>query len=82
MDIKVISDIAMSQAVWSILCISLVIYTIKKSDSREEKLMKHLERSNESQEKTTTALVGINENLTKLENRIDNIEKSTLDKRK
>lgn len=77
MDISLISEIASSQFVWCILCIVLVIYTIKKSDSREEKLMKHLERSNDSQEKTTIALVGINENLTKLENRIDNIEKST-----
>lgn len=75
MDIQQISEIATSQAVWAILCIALVIYVMKRSEQRENRLMEHLERSNESQEKTAIALDGINKNLTKLEIRVDNIEK-------
>lgn len=72
------SKIATSQAVWAILCILLVIYVMRRNDKREEQLMNHLKRSNESQEKTAIALDGINRSLTSLENRVDNIEKISL----
>ncbi|MFJ8263308.1 BhlA/UviB family holin-like peptide [Rummeliibacillus sp. NPDC094406] len=75
MDISTISEIASSQTVWAILCIALVIYVMKRSEQRENRLMEHLERSNDSQEKTAIALDGINKNLSKLESRVDNIEK-------
>lgn len=42
---------------------------------REKQLMIHLERSNESQEKSAAALEGINRSLTSLEGRVDRIEK-------
>lgn len=48
-----------------------------ESKQREEKLMDHLERSNESQEQTTTALQSVNVTLRTMEGRIDRIEKIT-----
>ncbi len=75
LDIKVLTDIATSQAVWAIVCIYMIIYVMKQSEKRESKLMNHLERSNESQEKTAIALDGINQSLAKLESRVDKIEK-------
>lgn len=77
MDVKTASEIATSQAVWAILCVLLTIYVMRRSENRENKLMSHLERSNESQEKTAIALEGINRSLTSLESRVDRIEKFT-----
>ncbi len=68
MDVKLLSDVAMSQAVWAVCCIALTLWTMKTSKSREDKLMKHLERSNVSQERTATALQSI-------EGRMDRMEK-------
>lgn len=48
-----------------------------ESKEREKQLMQHLERSNESQEKTAEALTGINTSLSSLEGRVDRIEKHT-----
>lgn len=86
MDVSTVNEIATSQAVWAIACLLIAFgafrYLISKNDKlmnraeeRENKLMDHLERSNESQEKTAIALEGINRNLTVLEGRIDRIEK-------
>ncbi|WP_397537889.1 BhlA/UviB family holin-like peptide [Rummeliibacillus pycnus] len=80
MDVTAASEIATSQFVWSILCIALVIYVMKQSEKRENKLMHHLERSDESQEKTAIALEGINRSLTSLESRVDRIEKYSVEK--
>ncbi|RPJ97300.1 hypothetical protein CW357_01135 [Rummeliibacillus sp. TYF005] len=77
MDVKTASEIATSQAVWAILCVLLTIYVMRRSEQRENKLMDHLQRSNESQEKTAVALDGINRSLSSLEHRVDRIEKFT-----
>lgn len=50
----------------------------KESKIREQQLMAHLERSNESQEQTITVLQSINSTLDALEVRVDGIEKSLL----
>ena len=87
------SEIATSQAVWAILCILLAAFVLKKmyekneqlskrAEEREDKLMTHLERSNDSQEKTAIALEGINRSLTSLESRVDRIEKYSFKKEK
>ncbi|MFF5993480.1 hypothetical protein AAGS61_01845 [Lysinibacillus sp. KU-BSD001] len=47
----------------------------EESKEREKALMSHLERSNESQERTAHALEGINISLSTLEGRVDRIEK-------
>ncbi len=52
----------------------------EESKEREKALMTHLERSNESQERTAHALEGINTSLTALEGRVDRIEKHTYQK--
>lgn len=46
-----------------------------ESKEREKALMLHLNRSNESQERTAHALEGINTSLSTLEGRVDRIEK-------
>ncbi|MGF9977350.1 BhlA/UviB family holin-like peptide [Viridibacillus arvi] len=48
----------------------------KESKIREQQLMAHLERSNDSQEQTLTALQSINSTLSTLESRVDSIEKN------
>lgn len=57
-------------------------YTLYREESREResKLMDHLERSNESQEKTAKALQSINSTLSALEGRVDRIEKYSFKK--
>lgn len=88
MDVATVNEIATSQAVWAIACLIIAFgafrYLISKNDTlmnraeeRENKLMDHLERSNESQEKTAIALEGINRNITVLEGRMDRMEKHT-----
>lgn len=52
----------------------------EESKQREKQLMEHLERSNDSQEKTAHALEGINKSLASLEGRVDRIEKHTYKK--
>ncbi|OMC86938.1 hypothetical protein BK128_09750 [Viridibacillus sp. FSL H7-0596] len=52
-----------------------------ESKERENKLMDHLSRSNESQEITALALQGINSNLSALEGRVDRIEKHSFKNR-
>lgn len=47
----------------------------QESKTREQQLMSHLERSNTSQEETTTTLVAINNTLGILESRVDRIER-------
>lgn len=49
-----------------------------ESKEREQKLMEHLKRSDEAQERTATAVEGIHQSLTKLEVRVDRIEKNGL----
>ncbi|MEK4488021.1 hypothetical protein MHH81_21155 [Psychrobacillus sp. FSL H8-0484] len=49
----------------------------KESKIREQQLMAHLERSNESQEQTITVLQSINSTLDALEVRVDGIEKKS-----
>lgn len=68
MDVKFLSEVATSQAVWAICCIAAVFWLLKTSKIREDKLMQHLERSNLSQERTATALQSI-------EGRMDRMEK-------
>ncbi|MGE7951953.1 BhlA/UviB family holin-like peptide [Lysinibacillus xylanilyticus] len=91
MDVAAANEIATSQAVWAIACLIIAFgafrYLISKNDKlmnraeeRENKLMDHLDRSNESQEKTAVALEGINRNLTVLESRVDRMEKHTYKK--
>ena len=63
-----IQEIAASQAVWAICCISIVWWTMKTSKIREDKLMEHLSRSNVSQERTASALQS-------MEGRMDRMEK-------
>ena len=46
-----------------------------ESKEREKELMLHLERSNESQERTAKALECMNASLSTLERRVDSIEK-------
>lgn len=52
----------------------------QEAKEREERLMEHLRRSNDSQEKTAKALEGINKSLASLEGRVDRIEKHTYKK--
>ncbi|MGG0666769.1 BhlA/UviB family holin-like peptide [Viridibacillus arvi] len=80
MDVSMASEIATSQAVWSILCVALVIYVMRRSEQRENQLMSHLELSNKIQEKTAIALDGMNKSLTKIESRVDNLEKNSTEK--
>lgn len=92
MDVATANEIATSQAVWAIACLLIAFgafrYLISKNDKlmtraeeRENKLMDHLERSNESQEKTAIALEGINRSLTSLEGRVDRIEKHSFNEK-
>ena len=89
MDVTAVNEIATSQAVWAIACLIIAFgafrYLISKNDNlmdraeeRENKLMDHLERSNESQERTAIALEGMNRSLNILEGRLDRIEKHSL----
>jgi len=75
----IVHDIANSQATWAILCILLAGGVIrelwKSSVKREEKLMLHLERSNESQEKTASTLESVQRTLDTMEGRMDRMEK-------
>lgn len=83
---NVANEIAQSQVVWAILCILLAAYFIRemrkenqehRDDSRirEKKLLDHLERSNESQEKSIEALEQINSSLSDLRYKVDRMEK-------
>lgn len=65
---EVLQEVATSQFVWAICCIAFVVWTTKTSKAREDKLMRHLERSNISQERTATALQS-------MEGRMDRMEK-------
>ncbi|OEC02085.1 hypothetical protein GY31_12120 [Lysinibacillus sphaericus] len=89
MDVAAVNEIATSQAVWAIACLIIAFgafrYLMSKNDNlmnraeeRENKLMEHLERSNESQERTAIALEGMNRSLNVLEGRVDRIEKHSL----
>lgn len=89
MDVAAANEIATSQAVWAIACLIIAFgafrYLMSKNDNlmnraeeRENKLMDHLERSNESQERTAIALEGMNRSLNVLEGRVDRIEKHSL----
>lgn len=89
MDVATANEIATSQAVWAIACLIIAFgafrYLMSKNDNlmnraeeRENKLMDHLERSNESQERTAIALEGMNRSLNVLEGRVDRIEKHSL----
>lgn len=49
-----------------------------ESKEREVKLMDHLKRSDEAQERTATAVEGIHQSLNKLEGRVDRIEQNGL----
>ena len=86
MDVAAVNEIATSQAVWAIACLLIAFgafrYLIGKNDNlmnraeeRENKLMDHLERSNESQERTAIALEGVNKSLSSVEGRVDRMEK-------
>ena len=89
MDVAAANEIATSQAVWAIACLIIAFgafrYLMSKNDNlmnraeeRENKLMDHLDRSNESQERTAIALEGMNRSLNVLEGRVDRIEKHSL----
>lgn len=91
MDVATVNEIATSQAVWAIACLAIAFgafrYLIGKNDNlmnraeeRENKLMDHLERSNESQERTAIALEGVNKSISAIEGRVDRIEKHTYKK--
>lgn len=93
MDVATVNEIATSQAVWAIACLIIAFkafrYLISKNDNlmnraeeRENKLMDHLERLNESQEKNAIALEVINRNITVLEGRMDRMEKYSYKKEK
>ena len=72
-------EVATSQAVWAILCIVLAAGVIralwKTTVKREDKLMEHLERSNESQERTASTLDSVQRTLFTIEGRMDRMEK-------
>lgn len=55
--------------------ISLYEDSRAESKAREQQLMEHLERSNESQEQTTVTLTTMSNTLGALEGRMDRIEK-------
>ncbi|MDV2885047.1 hypothetical protein RYX45_07630 [Alkalihalophilus pseudofirmus] len=85
MDFNIANEIATSQYVWAILCILLGYYVIREmrkenkehreySRQREIDLMKHLDRSNESQERMVITLEKLHDSLDSLEKRIDRIE--------
>ncbi|WP_337983462.1 hypothetical protein [Lysinibacillus sp. C5.1] len=89
MDVAAANEIATSQAVWAIACLIIAFgafrylmskndYLMNRAEERENKLMDHLERSNESQERTAIALEGMNRSLNVLEGRVDRIEKHSL----
>ncbi|MDV2883846.1 hypothetical protein RYX45_01540 [Alkalihalophilus pseudofirmus] len=81
MEYQVASEIAQSQYVFAILFILLavgVFYEMRKeirenrvdSKKREQQLMEHLRRSNESQERTAEALEGLENRIEKIERRV------------
>lgn len=90
MDVNFWSDVAQSPFVWAICCIILAVAVIgglrmdglrrekeqrKDSRERENKLMTHLERSNESQERTAATLETMSHTLQAVEGRVDRVEK-------
>ena len=55
---------AMANGIWSMLAVALLVYTIKTSDMREEKLMEYLDKTNDAHQQ-------IADSMNKLENRMD-----------
>ncbi|WP_160198714.1 BhlA/UviB family holin-like peptide [Senegalia massiliensis] len=60
-----ILETAAASGLWALLAVALLLYTIKSSEKRENRLMKHLDKTNESHEK-------IAHSMEKLEDRMEN----------
>lgn len=71
------SQIANSQAVWSICCILLVAYVFWHSNKRETRLLDNLSELTKAQQEQANAMQKISENLETLEGRMDRMEKYT-----
>ncbi|UTI42092.1 hypothetical protein [Niallia sp. RD1] len=91
-----ITQVASSQFVWAILCITLAAVVIREmrkdnvtresslinlyeesrveSKVREDKLMEHLERSNDAQVQTAKTLEAIQDHLGKIDDRVGSLE--------
>lgn len=70
---------AAANGIWTLLAVALLIYTIKTSDAREERLMKHLDKTNESHQQIAESMQKIEERMDQGFNdvwsRIDNLRK-------
>lgn len=51
------------QGIWTVLSVTLIFYVIKDSRQREEKLMNHITRLDESQDRIVTRLEKIEEKI-------------------
>lgn len=67
---------AMANGIWTLLAVTLLVYTIRTSDKREEKLMVHLDKTNESHKQIAESMEKIEKRMedgfNKVWERIDN----------
>lgn len=47
---------AAANGIWTLLAVALLIYTIRTSDKREERLMEHLDKTNESHKQIASSM--------------------------
>ncbi|MFJ7663763.1 hypothetical protein ACIQXW_15430 [Lysinibacillus sp. NPDC097162] len=73
--VTTVSQVANSQVVWSILCISLVVFVFWSSYKREERLLKNLDTLTAAQGEQASAMREISKSLSSLEGRMDRMEK-------
>ncbi|KGR74903.1 hypothetical protein [Ureibacillus sinduriensis] len=71
------SQIATSQAVWSICAILLVVYVFWHSNKRETRLLDNLSELTKAQGDQANTMQEISNSLTSLEGRMDRMEKYT-----
>lgn len=64
---QVLINTLQGQGIWTVCSVLLVVFVIKDSKAREEKLMDHLDRTNEAHEK-------IAKSMDSLERRMENVE--------
>lgn len=64
---QVLINTLQGQGIWTVCSVLLVIYVLKDSKAREEKLMDHLDKTNEAHEK-------IAKSMDSLERRMENVE--------
>lgn len=64
---QVLINTLQGQGIWTVCSVLLVIYVLRDSKAREDKLMNHLDKTNEAHEK-------IAKSMDSLERRMENVE--------